>query len=119
MAGRGRLRSLTGGEAEDLLLRWDRFRTAMLGYVREYDAVVCPVDHTPAIRHEEPDDDRFTYTLPFSLSGWPCAVVRAGTSPEGLPIGVQIVAQPWREDVTIAAARQIETLTGGWRLPPL
>lgn len=117
--GYWRTRSLTGGEVENLQLRWDRFRTAMLGYIHDIDAIICPADHVPAVRHEDSDDQRFTYTLPFSLSGWPCAVVRAGTSPEGLPIGVQIVTQPWREDVAIAVARQVEALTGGWQPAPL
>ena len=43
----------------------------------------------------------------------------AGTSPEGLPIGVQLVAKPWREDVALAAARVVEAATGGWQAPAL
>ena len=43
---------------------------------------------------------------PFSLTGWPVAVVRAGTA-DGLPVGVQIAAQPWREDVALALAARI------------
>jgi amidase len=35
-------------------------------------------------------------------------VFRAGTSPEGLHIGVQIIARPWREDVVLAIARYLE-----------
>ena len=46
-------------------------------------------------------------------------VVRAGASPEGLPIGVQLVARPWREDVALAAAEYIETALGGWQRPPV
>ncbi len=48
-----------------------------------------------------------------TLSGFPAVSVRAGTSPEGLPIGVQVVARPWREDVALAAARVIEQAGGG------
>ena len=47
----------------------------------------------------------------------PGAVVRAGTSSEGLPVGVQLVAPPWREEVALAAAAAIETALGGWRPP--
>ena len=50
----------------------------------------------------------FGYTLAHNLTGWPAAVVRAGTSPEGLPIGVQVVAPPWREDVALAVAGALE-----------
>ena len=35
-----------------------------------------------------------TDTMAFNLTGWPVVVVRCGTSAEGLPIGVQVVAPP-------------------------
>jgi len=54
--------------------------------------------------------------MPFNITGWPATVVRAGTSPEGLPIGVQIAAKPWHDHVTLAAAKLIEQL-GGWKPP--
>ena len=62
---------------------------------------------------------RASYTNAYNLTGWPAAVVRGGTSPEGLPIGVQIVARPWREDVALAVAQQLETALGGWQPPAL
>jgi amidase len=46
--------------------------------------------------------------MTHNLTGWPAAVVRCGTSKEGLPIGVQIAANPWREDITLAIARVLE-----------
>src|SRR5690606_1786008 len=95
----------TGAEVEALFLRWDRFRTRMLGFMRAYDVLLCPTDRHPAPAHEEVDESRFAYTLAYSLTGWPCVVVRAGTSPEGLPIGVQVVAREWREDVALAVAQ--------------
>ena len=57
------------------------------------------------------------YTTPFSLAGWPAATVRAGTSPEGLPIGVQLAAPPWRDDVALAAAAAVERALGGFSPP--
>lgn len=52
----------------------------------------------------------------FNSTGWPVAVVRIGTSDDGrLPIGVQMVAQPWREDVALAVARYLEQRSGGWQ----
>ena len=35
------------------------------------------------------------------------------SSPEGPPIGVQIVAHPWREDVALALALSLEAASGG------
>jgi amidase len=46
--------------------------------------------------------------MTHNLTGWPAAVVRCGTSRTGLPIGVQIAANPWREDVALAIARVLE-----------
>jgi amidase len=109
----------SGADGERLLADWDRFRSAMLAFMASYDVIVCPADARPAARHDEKVPASFTYTLPFSLTGWPCVVVRAGASPEGLPIGVQIVARPWREDVALAAAAHVETALGGWRRPLL
>ena len=114
-----RLRELTDSEIEQLFVDWDRFREVMLGFMDRYDAVLCPADHRPALPYGEGDYFQFNYTLPFSLTGYPCAVVRAGTSPEELPIGVQVAAGPWREDVALAVAKQIETALGGWQPTPL
>jgi amidase len=46
-------------------------------------------------------------------------VVRAGTSADGLPVGVQLAAAPWREDLALAAAAVVERALGGWAAPPL
>ena len=44
---------------------------------------------------------------------------RAEKSPEGRPIGAQIVARPWREDVALAPAGPVEAAPGGWVAPPI
>jgi amidase len=108
---------LTSEEIVRLMHDWDEFRTTMLGFVARYDLILCPVADAPAV--PQGTEGNGSYCLPYSLTGYPCAVVRAGTSPEGLPIGVQVVARPWREDVALAAAGWIESALGGWRPPPL
>jgi amidase len=55
--------------------------------------------------------------MTYNLTGWPAAVVRCGATADGLPIGVQIAAAPWREDVALALALRLEEAFGGW-LPP-
>jgi amidase len=32
-----------------------------------------------------------------------------------MPIGVQVVARPWRDDVALAVAAHLEQALGGWR----
>ena len=106
-----------------MLARADMYRTAMLGFLKNYDLILCPTNALPAIRHGEYLNGdilpAFSYTIAFNLTGWPGAVVRCGTSPEGLPIGVQAVARPWREDVALAVAQHLETALGGYQRPPL
>jgi amidase len=93
----------------------------MISFLEKYDLIICPVNAYPAMPHGTTSDRSagFSYTRIYNLTGWPAAVVRGGTSPEGLPIGVQIVARPWREDVALAVAQQIETALGGWQRPPI
>lgn len=57
----------------------------------------------------------FSYTSSFNITGWPCVVIRGGTSIEGLPIGVQIVAPPWREDICLSLAKFLENELGPWK----
>jgi amidase len=101
----------------------DQFRNEMFAFLRDYDAVVSPVAAFPAIPHGTSTGDSvfpgFSYTMTHNLTGWPAAVVRCGTSGEGLPIGVQIAAAPWREDIALAVALRLEEALGGWQAPPI
>jgi len=100
-----------------LYRRWDAFRTEMLGFMTGFDLIVSPVapDIAPLYRSKVVAPNMYSYTSPYSLSGNPCVVVRAGTSHEGLPIGVQVVARNWHDDVALRAAYAIERALGGWR----
>jgi amidase len=112
---------LTGDALSALVERVDAIRSRLLRWVQDVDLIVCPVMPQPAIHHGDSTAPWFddTYSDMHNLTGWPAAVVRGGASPEGLPIGVQLVAQPWREDVSLAAARVVEAASGGWQRPPL
>ena len=100
--------SMSGDDVEEHLFMWERFRRRVLEWMESYDLVVCPVAADVAPEHRRLTERDYLWTLPWSLTGYPVAVVRAGTSPEGMPVGVQLGAQPWRDDVAIAAAVAIE-----------
>ena len=104
-----------------LLSRLDEHRGSMLSFMETHDVIICPVNANPAMRHETSHEtfSGFTYTSQFNLTGWPGSVVRGGTSTDGLPIGVQAAAAPWREDVALAVARHLEGELGGWQRPPI
>jgi amidase len=99
----------------------DAYRATMLAFMQNYDAVICPVEAFAALPDGKVRERQHatTYTFPFNLTGQPAIVVRADTSPEGLPVGVQIAARHWREDVALALAKRVETALGGWPDPPL
>jgi len=106
----------------DAVTRVDACRSQMLSIFEKFDVIVCPVNAGPAKGHQEEsagDLRPYSYTMTYNLTGWPGAVVRGGTSPEGLPIGVQVVAPPWREDVALAVAGFLESRLGGFRAPSL
>jgi amidase len=119
--------ALSTADFAALIFRLDTFRKAMLTIMEQYDLILCPVSSHPATPHRATFEGQkypayapiFSYTQTFNMTGWPGAVVRVGTSPEGLPIGVQLVARPWREDVALAVARHLETEFGGWQRPPI
>ena len=98
----------------------DQYRSDMLGFIQGYDAIICPTAAMPAPTHGATFTDEYRsafYTGPYNLTGWPGTVVRGGTSPEGLPIGVQVISRPWREDVSLALAGLLESALGGWQRP--
>jgi amidase len=108
---------------QDYWAEWDRYRAGMFEFLRKYDAILCPVYTRAALPHGASILDEnfrgFSHTMAYNLTGWPAAVVRCGESADGLPIGVQIVAHPWREDVALAIAGWLELTLGGWRAPVL
>jgi len=104
--------SLRGQDVVELYEAWDGYRSFLLQFIRAYDAIICPVAPHPAPPFRELDRRRFDYTLPFSLLGWPVVVVPTGRTQNGLPLGVQIAARPWREDVALALGAAIERALG-------
>jgi amidase len=102
---------------------------------KSFDAVICPVMPTPAYPHDHSAEqetrriniDGKDYVYPDQLAwpgiatlpGLPATAIPVGLSPEGLPIGVQIVG-PWLEDRTsLKLAELIEREFGGFLPPPM
>ena len=112
---------MPGDQLTALVEHADGVRSRMLRWMADVDVIVCPAMPQPAILHGGSNDPAFgdTYSDIHNLTGFPAVVVRGGTAPGDLPIGVQLVAAPWREDVALAAARIVEEASGGWQPPPL
>ena len=120
---------LTAQDLLNTLLARDVLRGNLLAKMEEFPILICPVCAVPAFRHGEREWivqgrkveylKAMSYSQWFNLLGNPAVVVPVGRSPEGLPIGVQIVGRPWEEEAVLAVAAKIEDACGGFRRPPI
>jgi len=97
-----------------------RYRDEVLSLFRDWDVLLAPATPVPATpigaeqfelngRWLPARPSMGLLTQPISFAG--CPVVAAPLWPEGvrgLPMGVQVVAAPWREDLALRAARVLE-----------
>ena len=105
----------------------DRLRAVLDEWMLDRPLLVAPVGSVPAFPHgarkipvgavEISAFRAFSYSQTFNVFGLPVVAVPAGRSPEGLPIGVQIVGRAYEEARVLAAARVVEAALGGWQSP--
>jgi amidase len=112
---------VTPDKFTDLYEQLDAMRSEMLAWFENYDIILCPPSATPAapINAEKVTPGVWTYTSVFNTTGWPGAIVRAGLAPDNLPIGIQVVAQPFMDHNALAVARFLEGKTGGFQKPAI
>jgi len=116
---------------DDYINSWlerDRLRAELLEWMEQTPLLITPVGATPAYKHGTlkvtvakhtlSTFRAFSYSQTCNAFDLPAVVVPAGRSPEGLPIGVQIIGRPFAEATVLAAAAIIEEALGGWQLPP-
>jgi amidase len=99
----------------------------------EFDAVVCPVTPTPAFPHdhtpnllerrididgvEYPDLDQIVWAGLATMPGLPATAIPAGRSPEGLPVGVQLIGPMFEDRTPLRLAELLEQEIGGFQAP--
>ena len=95
------------------------FRAQVLELFKRYDVLLAPA--TPC-RAPKAGQKTFVldgvemlvrpnlgvFTQPISFIGLPVVAVPVWTKGERLPIGVQVIAPPWREDLALRVARHLE-----------
>ncbi|MEU3645748.1 amidase [Lentzea sp. NPDC034063] len=90
----------------------------------EFDAVLCPITPTPAFPHdhhpdpmerridvdgvEHPYFDQFVWAGLATMPGLPATAVPAGLSPEGLPVGVQLIGPMFEDRTPLRLAELLE-----------
>jgi Asp-tRNA(Asn)/Glu-tRNA(Gln) amidotransferase A subunit family amidase len=117
--------------AQTLLETWldrDLVRMKVFEQMQKSPVLLCPVASIPAFRHSERSWqidgntvkylDAWSYCEWFNLLGMPAATVPVAHSSENLPIGVQIVARPWQEELVLEIAEAIEKNCNAGMPPP-
>ncbi len=117
---------------DEILKAWfrrDELRLALMREMSDFPVLILPVCSIPAFRHGEREwtisgrsisyMDAMTYTQWFNLLGNPGLVVPVGQSPEGLPIGVQLIGHPYGEEMILTIGRRLEQTIGPYRLSPM
>jgi aspartyl-tRNA(Asn)/glutamyl-tRNA(Gln) amidotransferase subunit A len=85
------------------------------------DVIAMPTAPSPAFRIGEKTDDPLQmylsdiYTVSANLAGIPALSIPCGRSPEGLPIGMQLLAPPFQEQRLLQVAYAYEQATE-WHL---
>ena len=117
-------RAINGIEFNKLLGELQRFRKKNLEFMKDYDFIISPVTAFAARDHGFSYQEKgviaaFSYTMIYNLLGWPAVSLPVSQNKEGLPIGVQLASTPWREDICLSLAEEIETEIGGWLKPQI
>lgn len=100
-------------------------------FFETYDVLLCPVAQVPPFLHEQEYIEEINGVRMNTYIEWmrvctdvtimncPAISVPAGFTPDGLPIGLQIVAPPRQDLALLQVAKQFETATNtGSRRPP-
>ncbi len=118
---------LTADRILNTLIERDQLRLRVLAEMDQFPILLAPVCSIAAFKHEDAgwgeshaaDYQRtMSYCQHYNLLGNPAAVVPVTWSSEGLPIGIQIVGRPYRENEVLAAAEILQTAFA-WKEPPL
>ncbi len=110
----------------DALAARDAMRTVMLAQMERFPVLLMPACGVTAFRHRERRWETPTKSIglfeammpvtPWNLFGMPGMVIPWNHSPEGLPVGIQLVGMPWQEELLLELAVRLEDARGP--LPP-
>ncbi|SEB99722.1 amidase [Amycolatopsis tolypomycina] len=111
----------------------ERHRQGWRRLFTEFDAVVCPITPTPAFPHDHtpnpmerrididgashPYFDQLVWAGLATMPGLPSTAIPAGRSPEGLPVGVQLIGPMYEDRTPLRLAELLEQEIGGFQAP--
>lgn len=85
-------------------------RRAVTERLAGLDLLVTPIHPGPVPARGVPANNGLA--IPFNCLGWPALTLPAGRDADGLPLALQLVAQPWAEATLLRAATVVEQALG-------
>ena len=119
--------AVSGMDYQEILLRRAAFRGRVDRVLSTVDLLLTPVQPFAPLTlaqirtlGEQPDliARLQRYTCPFNMSGHPTLTMPGGFSGHGMPVGFQLVAPHWREDVLVRAGAAFQARTPWHRRHP-
>ena len=95
-----------------------RFITDMHLLAEQADVLLTPSTPTPALA-DLTNTGNTMFQGPWTSSGLPTITIPSGLAESGLPMGLQIIAAPFREERLLAAARWCERVLDVHLSPPV
>jgi Asp-tRNA(Asn)/Glu-tRNA(Gln) amidotransferase A subunit family amidase len=109
--------STTAIDYAEALRRQTEFQIEVLVALADADALILPATVTPAPGLETTGDPRFNSL--WSYCGLPTVCIPCSLSPDGLPLGLQLVGWPFSEGSLLAVAAWCEEHLNFSAVPPL
>ena len=93
----------------DIVGRLDAARELLLATLKRFDFLLLPTTPQPGFMHGAPPPRGIAdLTVPANVAGAPALSIPWGTAPNGLPLGLQILAAPGNDALLLAAASLME-----------
>jgi amidase len=97
------------------------FRGALISLMRDIDLLLMPAMNRASLTWEQVEAMRLDlrFTAPFDISGSPTITLPGGFTPDGMPIGFQLVGRHFEEALVLRAGHAFQRATD-WhtRRPP-
>jgi len=111
----------------EMLAERDRLRIQLMRQMETHRVLLLPPCGVPAFHHRErgwPTATKkiglFEAMMPvtvFNLAGFPGLVVPYGFTKEGIPVGIQLVARPYDEELLLELGMRLEEARGEFPAP--
>ena len=103
-----RARKITKTEYEDALVVKGSAESFFMNFFLDYDAIIAPSAAGEAPKFGDGTGDPIFCTL-WTLAGLPCVSLPLLVGDNGLPIGVQLIGPPEKDDRLLRTARWLQT----------